>query len=336
MSLRIDDYLSLQDAQKLIARAVAKAEALGQRGTFIVVDASGAPITASRMDGTGGGGLAIVRAKAFGSAVNGEPSARFAARMAQFHGGVFNAYQRVLRDQPFPGGGAVPIERQGQIVGSIATGVGIGPFVKLAGVSPSQLMVDGQPANLEDLIISYALNAAYSAQHGDDMKRWIEAYGAPPDVTIKGTGLEEVAAAKKQRALSFAGRLSEALVKLARSRNLRVSIAIVDNRADTIRLDRMDGAAPMSMDIAQQLAVAAINFGMATSEISAAYSDPAHLSQILEGVPYRMVTFAGGAPVVGPDGMDGAIGVAGVDAGTAQSLANEAVSPGFTEEIPNE
>src|ERR1700678_321123 len=36
------------------------------------------------------------------------------------------------------------------IVGAIATGLGIGPFVKLPGVSPSQLMVDGKPANLED------------------------------------------------------------------------------------------------------------------------------------------------------------------------------------------
>ena len=184
--------LSLSKARALLARAVAKCEAFGHSGTFIVVDASGAPVSVARMDGCAPGALPLVRAKAFATAVNGEPSARFAERMAKFGPGIFASYQAVLRDQPFPGAGGMPVIESGRIVGAIATGLGVGPFVKLPGVAPSQLMVDGKPANLEDTIISYALGVAYNAQHGDDVARWTEVYGAPPDASLKGTAMDPV------------------------------------------------------------------------------------------------------------------------------------------------
>ena len=85
--IRRGQSLSLARARTLLGRAVDKCESLGQAGTFIVVDRAGAPISAMRMDDCAPAALPLVRAKAYATAANGEPSQRFAARMAK-HAGI--------------------------------------------------------------------------------------------------------------------------------------------------------------------------------------------------------------------------------------------------------
>ncbi len=301
--------LSLASARVLLDRAVAKCEALQQVGTFIVMDASGAPVSAARMDGCAPGALPLVRAKAFGTAVNGEPSQRFAARMAKFAPGIFASYQAVMRDQPFPGAGGVPVTRNDRIIGAIATGLGIGPFVKLPGVEPSALIVDGKPANLEDVIISYALGSSYNPQHGDDLARWTEAYGSPPEPALKGTAMDPVSPASRQDELDRARAIADYAMGLAAERDERASIAIVDAAGDVVTLDRMDGAAPMGVDIAAATAVAAINFGIASAEIASQKHYAGALDKLMDVVPYRMLALPGGYPFRVGASIAGAIGV---------------------------
>lgn len=316
--------LSLSKARALLGRAVAKCEALRQSGTFIVVDASGAPVSLARMDGCAPGALPLVRAKAFGTAVNGEPSARFAARMANFPG-VFASYQAVMRDQPFPGAGGMPVIENGRIVGAIATGLGIGPFVKLPGVSPSQLMVDGKPANLEDTIISYALGIPYSAQHGDDVARWTEAYGTPPDPALQGTAMDPVPEAGGQAVLARARAVSDRVMAQATEKGSRAAVAVVDAAGDVVALDRMDGAPPMGSDVATATATAAVNFGMASGAIAShAHYSGGVLDRLMNAVPYRMLALPGGYPIRIGTAVAGAVGVYCHDLDVAQELAQTA------------
>lgn len=313
------DGLSLARARHLLSRAVDKTEALQQSGTFIVVDASGAPVSVARMDGCAPGALPIVRAKAFGAAANGEPSASFAARMAKFSAAIFASYQAVMRDQPFPGGGAVLIREGEYAVGAIATGLGIGPFVKLPGVAPSELLVDGKPANLEDLVISYALDGPYSPQHGDDLARWIEAYGAAPDASIAGSGLSPAPAASRQDTLATARRIADHAMELAADEGVQAAVAVVDASADVVTLDRMDGAAPMGVDVAAATAVTAVNFAAASGGLEERYGGS--LDRLLDIAPYRMLAVPGGHPLRDAGGIVGGVGIHCQDPGLAHALA---------------
>ena len=57
--------IDLASARELVRRAVDKAEQLGISGAIAVVGASGALVTASRMDEGGAGGLGRARSKAW-------------------------------------------------------------------------------------------------------------------------------------------------------------------------------------------------------------------------------------------------------------------------------
>ncbi len=64
-----------------------------------------------------------------------------------------------MRDDIFPGPGAMPIRKGDRVVGALSTGGGLGPWTEIPGVDPSELMVDGAPANAEDMIIAHVLAA---------------------------------------------------------------------------------------------------------------------------------------------------------------------------------
>jgi uncharacterized protein GlcG (DUF336 family) len=280
------------------------------------------------MDGCAPGAVPMVRAKAFGAAVNGEPSSLFAARMAKFGPGVFATYQAVMRDQPFPGAGAMPVRQGGHILGAIATGLGIGPFIKLPGVAPSMFLDNGKPANLEDIIISYALDLPYNAQHGDDMTRWIEAYGTIPDPADNGTAMAEVDLAGRQRLLRRAQRLADYAMAEAARENIAVAVAVIDPAGDIITLDRMDGASPMGVDVAAAVGVTAVNFGMPSREVAADRSDSGGLKRLMDLVPYRMLAIAGGVPFGRESGGGGAVGIHSRNSDYSHELAERAVQWG--------
>jgi uncharacterized protein GlcG (DUF336 family) len=320
MKLDSGPELTLDDARKFIRRAVAKAEDLGARGAFVVVNNGGVPISASRMDNAGAFGIPVSRAKAFIAGAGHETSATFAGRQAGNFLGIFLSYQQLARDRIFPGPGAFLIRANGNVIGAISTGAGIGPFVKWPGLGdPSKLVIDGKPANLEDLVISYALNEPYQPQHGDDAKRWIDAYGSLPSVT--GTGLADAPVAHKQVVLATAQALSDAATAEAKRGQAAVAVAVVDRNGDVIQIDRMDGAAPMSPDVAEAVAVTAVNF-QAPSERAA----QPQFARIAEAAPFKFLPLAGGLPIKDGTRVVGAIGVGGGDPEACAAIAAKAIA----------
>jgi uncharacterized protein GlcG (DUF336 family) len=316
--------MPLSEARRLLERAMAKAASFKQHGGFIAVDCSGTPVCAVRMDGAPAGALPLVRAKAFAAAVNGEPSATFAARMAKFHAGIFSSYQQVSRDQPFPGAGGMLVHKDGVAIGAISTGLNIGPFVKLPSVDPASFLIDGVPGNLEDIVISYAVGGGYSPQHGDDMARWIEAYGENPAAGTVGTGLDEVPPVRSQPVLDRATMLADFVLERAGAEGLSVAVAVVDRFGDPVRIDRMLGCPPMAVDVAAQTAAAAINFQMATDEIAATFPHYGQLARLLSAVPFRLLVMPGASPLREKGSVTAAVGVAGCKPDIAQGLAREA------------
>jgi uncharacterized protein GlcG (DUF336 family) len=320
LKLHSGPELILDDARQFIRRAVAKAEELAASGAFVVVNDGGVPVSASRMDNAGAFGIPVSRAKAYVAGSGRETSASFATRQSGNFLGIFLSYQQLARDHVFPGPGAFLIRANDRVVGAMSTGAGIGPFVKWRGLAdPMKLVVDGKPANLEDLVISYALNEPYQPQHGDDAKRWTDAYGSLPKGS--GTGLAESAPARNQPVLTAATALSDAAIGEATRLQARIAVAVVDRNGDVVQLDRMDGAAPMSPDVAEAVAVTALNF-QAPSE-SAAKPQFAHL---VEAAPFKFLPLAGGLPIKDGTRVEGAIGIGGADPETCAAIAAKAIA----------
>jgi hypothetical protein len=69
------------------------------------------------------------------------------------------------------------------------------------------------------------LKEPYQPQHGDDLKRWIGAYGAPPSGAE--TGLSEAPPAAAQPALGLALRHADAAIREAERRRVRIAASII-------------------------------------------------------------------------------------------------------------
>ncbi len=325
MRLSQTEILSHAEARHFVRRSIDKTEALNSRGAFVAVDESGAPVSASRMDGVGGFALQLSRAKAHSAATLREPSAVIFDRLENRPLGLFLGYQDIARDKFFIGQGAMLINKNEVTIGALATGAGIGPFVKIEGVTPEQLIVAGKPANLEDLIICYALAEAYQSQHGDDTDRWLKAYGKPASEFGVGTGFEEAPAAQDQVMLDGAIKLADAALDVARQQGTPISVVITDRLGDQIQLDRMDEAAPMTPDMAAALAVTAINFRCLSSETEQYMQRHSGLGNIDRTVPYRQFYIAGGVPIFINQDLVGAIGIVGPEPKICEETAIAAV-----------
>jgi uncharacterized protein GlcG (DUF336 family) len=303
-----------------VRRAIEKGEELGRSGALVVVDDGGVVVTVSRMDGTGSLSYPVSRAKAYGAAVQREPSASFAERFSHASAGILAAFQELTREPVFPGPGAQLIMKQGRLAGAISTGLGIPPFVKFPGLDPMKLVVEGKPANAEDLCISYALRKPYSPQHGDDLKRWMDAYGKEPEG--HGTGFAEAPKSTKQVGLDAAIAMCDAAMADAKRRKALISVAVVDRHADVIQIDRMDGAAPMTPDAAEALAATAVNF-RASSAAAAKYPN---LNALATVTTFKYLPVAGGLPLVQNGRTIGAIGVSGADPEECEAIARVAIA----------
>src|SRR5581483_9415813 len=158
--------LTLTDARTTIDRALALARSLKQGGSFVIVDVGGGVVSASRIGEGPTSSMWISRAKAYVAAVTRAPSARSAAQWRD-RPAVFASMQRLMRDVIFPGPGALPIRKNGRVVGALSTGGGVGPWTEVPGVDLSEL----KGANVEDYVISYvisyALQVPYVNQHPD-------------------------------------------------------------------------------------------------------------------------------------------------------------------------
>jgi uncharacterized protein GlcG (DUF336 family) len=302
--------ISLSEARALIARAIDKAAHVGVRGGFAVVGGTGVLVSASRMDRGGAGGMARARSKAWISATQQIPSTEHHVRMATLPAPIATGFVACSPEAAFPGAGGMPIYSGDVVIGGFsASGATIGPFVDIPGVDRSMLIVDGKPANSEDLIVLWTLGLPYEGQHGDDTKRWLEAFEEMPSEPGRGySDPPQASEPEHEWALGLADRA----IEVAGGRGERIAVAIVDSRGDPIQQDTMDGAPSAAPFVAEAVAAGAATFQRPSAEL-----DPSVTSVL----PYRVLTVPGGVPVHEGDRVVAGLGIAGPDAAVCQELA---------------
>ena len=283
--------LDLESARALVRRAVEKAEQLGLSGGIVVVGASGALITGSRMDDGGAGGMGRARSKAWIAATQRIPSTEHLHRLGVIAPAVAAGFPLVSPESAFPGAGGMPVRRDGRVVGAIAaSGATVSPFIP-PGLAPEVLVADGRPTNPEDLLIAYALGQPYVGQHGDDLARWTNAFGPWPDEPPAGMGTAEAPAATHQPDLDWARGLADAVLARAATAGLAVSVCVVDRRGEPIQHDAMDDAPTGGAYVAEAVAAAAALFHSPSGDLSERLAASAHV------LPVPTSSLSGGLPV---------------------------------------
>jgi Uncharacterized protein, possibly involved in utilization of glycolate and propanediol len=115
--------LTLTAANNVIAKAHAKAHALGIKVTVAIVDEGGHLVALSRMDGAMPLSPQLAEAKAVGAAMflrDGEAL----AKMAQDRPGFFSAADRLVRVPLIPGLGSALVEENGNVIGAVGVSGG--------------------------------------------------------------------------------------------------------------------------------------------------------------------------------------------------------------------
>ena len=302
--------VSLDTALELVRRAVDKAEQLGISGAVAVVGASGALVTASRMDEGGAGGLGRARSKAWIAATQEIPSTEHLHRMTTLPPAIAAGFVAVSPEAAFPGAGGMPVrDGDGRVTGAVAaSGATVSPFF------PAELdrrfsLVGGRPANPEDQVIAHALGAPYVGQHGDDTARWEARYGAwqdqepPPPVPVPAASGQPVL----DRAVALAGGV------LAGGQP--VAVVVVDRRGEAVHVAAADDAPTASTYVAEGVAAAAALFGRPSDEVADLVTATRHV------LPVPVVALGGGVPLPG----GGALGVGGLEPAACAALAAEAL-----------
>lgn len=287
--------LTLTEARGYIDRALEKARQLKQAGAFVVLDAGGNVVSISRMGEASPASVWVSRGKAYVAAVQRAPSARNAANWRETPI-LFHAFQRLMHDEIFPGPGAMPIRKNGRVVGGISTGGGLGPWTEIPGIDPSLLTADGKPANAEDLIISYALNIPYANQHEEGRSltgpRWDERIDDLP------------------HCLPAARAYADRVLQAAEKRGAHAAVAVVDELGQLMQLDRADGGPLHGAELAEAKAMTALGFQRSTLDLARNFS-PERFAEIKTLVHYKAFAGAGGVPIVEEGRVVGAIGVHG-------------------------
>jgi Uncharacterized protein, possibly involved in utilization of glycolate and propanediol len=115
--------LTLTAANNVIAKAHAKAHALGIKVTVAIVDEGGHLVALSRMDGAMPLSPQLAEAKAVGAAMflrDGEAL----AKLAQDRPGFFSAADRLVRVPLIPGLGSALVEENGNVIGAVGVSGG--------------------------------------------------------------------------------------------------------------------------------------------------------------------------------------------------------------------
>jgi uncharacterized protein GlcG (DUF336 family) len=110
--------LSLEDANKVIADAHARAAEIGVSVTAAVVDEGGHLIALGRMDGAPPLSPQIAEAKAVGAAMLLRDGGSL-LKLAEDRPGFFSAVDRLVRVPLIPGPGSMPIDRDGLTIGAV-------------------------------------------------------------------------------------------------------------------------------------------------------------------------------------------------------------------------
>lgn len=291
-------------------RAIDKGAQLGLRGGIAVVGASGALITASRLDAGGPGGMGRARSKAWISATQQIPSTEHLHRMTTIASPVAAGFAAVSPQAVFPGAGGMPVRADGVVVAGIAaSGATVSPFFPV-GVDPEIVSADGKPANPEDLLIAYALGLPYVGQHGDDEARWKQRFGGLTVAPEQSLGMADAPPAADQPELEWARALSARVLDAAAAAGLAVSVAVVDRGGDPVQQDRADYGTAMGPAVALATATAAALFGCPSHEVADRYAGA--VNQLAALHPDPMLFVHGGLPMVIDGRVVGAVGVGGV------------------------
>ncbi len=155
----MSEKLTLQEAREILERAVKKAEEVGWVSAYAVVDEGGNVIAISRVDGAPAAAALMARSKAYLAAMIGRHTLPFSERM-DAHPVRFDGYQSILPRPLFPGPGAMPIKKDGKVVGGFASSVS-----SHEGGMPIE--VGGKKMSRMDVVTAYALQIPYVEQHGD-------------------------------------------------------------------------------------------------------------------------------------------------------------------------
>lgn len=123
----------------------------------------------------------------------------------------------------------------------------------------------------------------------------------------------------------LAERLIEAGVKSAREVGVPVTIALVDDAGVLKAFRRMDGAALISVELAQDKAYTAVSFGMPSHAWYDFIKDDPPLLHGIVKTP-RLVIFGGGYPVEVDGHLVGGIGVSGGHYAQDMKVAEGALS----------
>ncbi|GIF25371.1 uncharacterized protein GlcG (DUF336 family) [Actinoplanes tereljensis] len=313
----------LAQARALVRRAVDKAEQLGLRGAIAVVGASGALVTASRLDHGGPGGMARARSKAWISATQQIPSSEHLQRMTTLPVPISTGFVTASPEALFPGAGGLPIrDAGGTVIGGIsASGATVSPFLP-AGVAPEVVSADGKPANPEDLLIAYAMGTPYVGQHGDDEARWKARFGdlvVSPEASL---GMKPASPAAAQGELDWALALVDRVLAEAARQGLTISVAVVDRGGDPIQQDRMDGAVAGGVEVALATASAAARFGIPSEHLAAWY--PADQLAALHPAP--LLAAPGGLPIELDGQVVAGLGIGGAQPARCAALARDALT----------
>ena len=116
--------ISLEDAQRLVSVAVAESKRRGLKTAVAVVDARGDLVIAVRLDGARHYYPDVAYGKAMGAAMWEEPSRVLSQRSAT--NSVQQRVNRLNGDRIVFAAGAVPLRREGTVIGAIGVG-GSGP-----------------------------------------------------------------------------------------------------------------------------------------------------------------------------------------------------------------
>jgi uncharacterized protein GlcG (DUF336 family) len=317
--------LPLLDARALIDRAIDKAEEIAMRGAVAVIGASGALVSASRMDHGGAGGMARARSKAWIAATQQMRSAEHLKRMTMIAPPMVTGFVACSPEAVFPGAGGMPIDRQGWVVAGIAaSGAGIGPFVDYPGADRLKLIADGRPANGEDLLVHYALGIPYEGQHGDDVARWEAAYGPLPANIGAGLGMAQPPRHSRQGEHDWARALADRALTLAAQDGQRIAVSIVDSRGDPIQQDRMDSAPAAAVAVSEAVAATAATFHCPSAQVAALYRGEA-LTLLAAALPWSVLPVPGGLPVSTGDAVVAGIGIGGPSPDACHRLATAAL-----------
>jgi uncharacterized protein GlcG (DUF336 family) len=114
--------------------------------------------------------------------------------------------------------------------------------------------------------------------------------------------------------LQEARRLADRALDRAREQNQKIAVAVLDELGQLVQLDRMEGAAPMTADLAEAKARTALNFQKPTADLAREFADHPERREMFEKVArFTPVPLPGGLPILRSGALHGAIGVCGAD-----------------------